>query len=442
MESAIFIQVLEVVVGLLFVAITAWRWFLLTPGPVQSDTTEQQPALPTGRRARRERLIALFLLGLSLAFLESVLVPLVGKILGTNVGEGVVGQIRLATDLNPWVEKLLLTLISVAATAIIIKFNLSPSANMQLVGSALIGLIWIAAYGYLAFKTSDPIEGPWFDTEGKPLRCYVLDSKGVRLLYLVERDPHTGRVCEPVNTELEPRLRRWLIAQRDAGGILQLHPVSTPSHFFGVDGTPQVWFYARKDGTCEYFDLPGVHPGVGVELDPITREHLARCRSQEEMRSSADKAMARRAKYVGVPVQRGSAIVATSELGPLASAALEAMRKRGHVVALKPAFVTEGLFDSVWNGGHELSTLGLEKGSGAVLLRPAGEARITRSPELEGYTSIQQAFSVLVIRPPYTVGVQSAAFTAEGLGFSVDTARAQFRSDFVAKLRSSLSDKF
>ena len=389
----------------------------------------------------RDRLITISLLGLGLVFLAFGLVPLLAKILGANVGEDVVGQIRLATDLNPWVEKILLTLIGISATAVFIKFNLSLSWNKQLIGSALIGAIWIITYGYLAIETSDPIEGPWFNTKGEPLRCYVLDSNGVRLLYLVERDPRTGQTCQPVNTELEPELRRWLIAQRDAGGILQLRPVPVPSEFFGYNGVPLVWFHARKDGTCEYFDLPGVHPGVGTKLEPISKEALARCRSVEEMRGSADQEKARRAKYVGVPVQRGSAIVATSELGPLASAALEVVRKRGHVVAMKQAFVTEGLFDSVWNGGHDLSTLGLEQSSVAVLLRPVGEARTIQSPELEGFTSVQQAFSVLILRPPYTVGVQSADFTVEGRGFSVDTARAQFRTDFVAKLHSSLGNK-
>lgn len=394
------------------------------------------------------RIITGILLILGIAILAFGLVPIVGSILGTNVAEGVVGDIRLATDLNPWLEKALLALIGVIATAIFVKCHLSLSWNKQLIGSTLISLIWITAYGFLALKTSDPIEGPWFNTEGKPLRCYVLDGRGVRLLYLVDRDPKTGQVCLPVNVELEPQLRQWLIAQRDAGGVLQLQAVPSPSRFFGFNGVPLVWFYRLPDGTCEYFDLPGVHPEVGVPLNPITSKEREHCRAKENndlkaegARAVAVQASQRRDKYVGATVQPGSAILATSGLGPLADAALESIREGGHVVVLKPAFVEDGLFDRVWNGGNELSTLGLETGNGALLVRPSSEARITKSPELNGFTSIQQSFSMYLVRAPFMAGEQLAGFNAEGRGFSIDTARTQFRSDFVAQFRNSLGVK-
>ncbi len=388
----------------------------------------------------------LFILGL--AILAFGLVPIVSSVLGSNVAEGVVGDIRLTTDLNPWLEKALFATISIVATGIFVKFQLSLSWNKQLIGSALIGLIWIITYGFLALKTSDPIEGPWFDTKGNPLRCYVLDSNGVRLLYLVDRDPKTGQVCQPVNAELEPQLRRWLRAQRDAGGILQLQSVQNPSRFFGYNGVPLVWFHRLPDGRCEYFDLPGVHPKVGVPLSAITGEELELCHNKESLDKKANEARAaaaqesqRRSRYIGTTVRQGSIILATSGLGPLAGAALESVRESGPVVVLKPAFVEDGLFEQVWNGGEELATLGLGKSSGALLVRPSSEVRVTTSPELNGFTSVQQSFSMYLIRSPFTTGEQLAAFNAEGRGFSIDAARTQFRSDFVTQLRNSLGAK-
>ncbi len=49
MKSAIIVQVLEVVAGLLFVGIAGWRLFLLARRPKRSETTTQQSKRPTGR---------------------------------------------------------------------------------------------------------------------------------------------------------------------------------------------------------------------------------------------------------------------------------------------------------------------------------------------------------------------------------------------------------
>lgn len=399
------------------------------------------------------RLGAWILLGLGGLLLAWGVLPILAKVAGMNLGESVVGQIKLGTDLNPWIEKILLTTIGIAATAIYLTCNLTLSWRKQLFGMAAIGVIWIGAYAFLAYKTSDPVEGPWFNTEGKPLRCFVLDPDGVRLLYIVDRDPRTGQPCKPVTPELEPRLRPWMIAQRNAGGKLRLKSVAKPAQFFGSNGHPLVWFHRRANGTCEYFELPGVHPDIGAALQPMTEEAAARCRIADERvtrenglkdlaRAAEESRVARRSKYVGVPVQKGSTIVSTSDLGELADLVLEVVRERGHVIALKPPFVAEGLFNSVWNGGRELSTLGLEQSGEAVMLRPAASVHIVRSPDLGGLTFIQQEFSLLVIRSPYTVHVQSAGFKAEGRGFSEEVARAKFRADFAAKLRTSLGDKF
>lgn len=120
-----------------------------------------------------QRIVTGILLILGLAILVFGLTPIVSSILGTNVAEGVVGDIRLVTDINPWFEKALLATIAIVATGVFVKLQLSPSWNKRLIGSALIGITWITTYGFLALKTSDSIEGSWFDIKGNPLRCYV-----------------------------------------------------------------------------------------------------------------------------------------------------------------------------------------------------------------------------------------------------------------------------
>lgn len=398
------------------------------------------------------------------------LVPIIARLLGANLGAGVVAEIKLATDLNPWVEKLLLTVLGVVATGIFFKLNLTLSWTRQLMGVAAIGGIWALTYGFLAYHTSDPIDGPWFTTGGSPLRCYVLDRDSVRLLYVVERDPKSGQVCRKVTQELEPQLRGWLVEQRRAGGKLKLRPVESPSEFFAFNGTALIWYHQRPDGTCDYFQLPGVHPQHGVPLIEIDRDKSAACQAAERRarQAGADKAAReaaeareraqrqqqtdkrhaaeesarqRQASYVGATVRPGSTVLATAQLGDLASIALEIAREQGQTVALKPGFVSDGLFDAVWNGGDELSGLGLERARAVLLVRAAGNASVRRSPELQGLTYIRQDFSVLLHKSPYAATPQTVRFTAEGRAFNEGEARDRLSSDFADKLRSSLAGR-
>lgn len=401
------------------------------------------------------------------------LLPIFGKILGYQLAGSIVGEIKLATDINPYAEKALLAALGAVAAAIYVKFNLSLSWNRQLMGAGLIAALWVSVYGYMAWSTSDLIDGPWFTTKGEPLRCYVLESQRVRLLYIVERDPRTGAVCRPVTEGMQPKLREWLLAQRDAtqrGEHLTLKPVRSPSAFFGFAGDPLIWYYRNDDGTCEYYDIPGFHPRYQEELKPITRQASAACetalaaaqksaeterkRAQDreqaaarkqaqadELQARADEFRERYQRYVGAPVLRNSALVATADLGALAASAVEVIRERGHTVLLKPAFTSDGLFESVWNGGGELASLGVDAARSVVLLRTASAPHVTRTAALQGFTFARQEFAVLLIRPADAFAAQQHAFVAEGRAFDDAQAQAALRADFTAKLRALILQK-
>lgn len=392
------------------------------------------------------------------------LLPIVAKLLGADLGASIVGEIKLATDINPWLERLLLAVLGAVATVVYLKFNFSLSWNKQLIGMALIGGMWAATYGYLAWITSDPIEGPWFTTDGRPQRCYVLEPQRVRLLHLVERDPRTGAPCRAVTEGMHHKLREWLVAQRDAearGEKLALRPVDSPAAFFGFAGDPLVWYYRRDDGSCEYFEIPGFHPQHQDELLPITKQARTACekaaalvasrkaaddarearaaRDAARARAEAEEVRARYERYVGAPLTQQSTLVATADLGPLSATALDVVRERGPTVLLKASFTSDGVFDSAWNGGADLARLGVGAARGIVLLRPASGPRVTRTAALQGLTFLRQEFSVLTVRPADAYAVRRHGFVAEGRAFNDADAEAALRSDFAAKLRSVIT---
>lgn len=433
----------------------------------------------------REKAFSLLLLIAGGVLLLYGLLPIVARLFGANLGSSIVSEVKLATDLNPWVEKLLLTAIGALATAIFLKFNFSLSWNKQLVGMGIIGAMWATTYGYLTWLTNDPIEGPWFNTDGTPLRCYVLEPQRVRLLYIVDRDPRTGARCIPVTEGMQHKLREWLIAQRAAearGEKLVLRPVAAPAAFFGVNGDAIVWYYRKDDSTCEFFEIPGNHPEYRDELKAITKEAVAACkkaaamvakrlrdesdrvatleaaatarktaeqnraletqRAHERAQAEAQAAQVTFEKYVGTTVSKSSAVVATLNLGDLEMTALDVVSQHAPTVKLRPSFATDGVFDAVWNGSDDLIKLGVGAARGIVMLRPASEPRRVRSSELQGLTLVRQEFSVLVIRPANAYAIQRHNFVAEGRAFGDAEARTELRADFAAKLGSLISAQF
>ena len=432
-----------------------------------------------------QRWLNIGLIGVGGVLLFLGLLPIVGKVLGVGLADSIVGELKIATDLNPWFEKALLAALGALGTAIYVKFGFSPNWNRQLVGVGAVAGLWVATYGYLAAITSDPIEGNWFTTTGEPLRCYLSEPQGVRLLYVVERDPRSGRACIPVNQDVAPKLRSWLVAQRDALArgepALTLHPVANPKAFFGVNGEPIIWVYRHEDGRCDYFEIPGSHPIHQDELIPVTKQLRSSCevgrlaaerrmhdergrvakeqaeaasrsaaeqqkveqaqRAAAVIRADAEDRRARYQRYVGAPLDSRSVLVATAGLGDLSSAALGVLRERGHAIVLKAPFHSDGLFDAVWNGAGDLNSLGVGDAKSVVLVRPASAVRATRSAELDGLTFLRQEFVVLFMKPADPHSAQQHSFTAEGRAFSQTEADAAMRSDFVAKLRSIIEHR-
>lgn len=54
------------------------------------------------------------------------------------------------------------------------------------------------------------------------------------------------------------------------------------SVFFSPDGQPLVWYYQHPDGQIDLFPRPGVHPQLGVQLNPITPAIVAEIFKQIE----------------------------------------------------------------------------------------------------------------------------------------------------------------
>jgi hypothetical protein len=84
------------------------------------------------------------------------------------------------------------------------------------------------------------------------------DSPGVDRIYGVQFEPCTVEDIEEIRKAQPKRLT-----------------IENPQDFAffdSVTGEPRVWYYKWPDGTYQFFDRPGKHPGTGADLIPIDRK--------------------------------------------------------------------------------------------------------------------------------------------------------------------------
>ena len=176
-----------------------------------------------------------------------------------------------------------------------------------------------------------------FDAEGRHLRYYefVPDGNGghaVRYQFRGPKSTRTGRSVKAVTPEIWPLLE----VARAEGGLKQVDPVKRD--WMTPDGLAALWYTTRDDGEMEFWNAPGYHPGLMVELQPVSpgmrREWLARLTAEKAAKDAAGRKAAaaeeakrhQEAQEAGVKAEqtRAAAVHAEKEK----SAAREARERR------------------------------------------------------------------------------------------------------------------
>jgi hypothetical protein len=148
----------------------------------------------------------------------------------------------------------------------------SLSGERRTMGLSLL-TIGIAAYWVLIWAgTRDHL----IATDGSQLRCYTISQDGVRFFETQQIDPRTGEMCQWVDQE---NLRYVQAIDRRLRSGEPIRPLEFRSRdevrFFatGTNGPiPLVWYHQNSDGSYELFDMPGVHPIFGTQLEPISHQ--------------------------------------------------------------------------------------------------------------------------------------------------------------------------
>ncbi len=127
-----------------------------------------------------------------------------------------------------------------------------------------------------------------FDPEGKPLVWYYLSSAGnYELFRRPGVHPSLGIPLEPMTPAIAKVFRVWLEtdqrlrkekadSERAASGNwsstppIRLDEITDQMALFDPAGKPLVWFHRADTGDYELFRRPGMHPVLGVPLEPMT----------------------------------------------------------------------------------------------------------------------------------------------------------------------------
>jgi TPR repeat protein len=165
-----------------------------------------------------------------------------------------------------------------AAIIVLTRYLFSFSKSKR--RSALVGLLLLlVGHSLVLWKaTSDEI----LDRSGKGIKCYVITRDGVIYREHGGIDPTTGRECKPVTPELVEKLRAYERGDRPI-------KIEAADPFFDRGtGRPIVWFYKKKNGEIELFNLMGFHPETGDELEPVSKQIVELWKTQVAERKARD----------------------------------------------------------------------------------------------------------------------------------------------------------
>ena len=235
----------------------------------------------------------------------------------------------------------------------------------------------------------DPDDPPqvWFNANGSPRFCFTQDPDGVfRIFHAdVENDPGTGQKTSLVTTVEK---RDEIVAQvRKARNVQQLQRAVQ-----AVERDQQVKVDADRQFREKYLDATVLSAGnrENAVLLVIKMEPTGGDREIVAQHLSAWLVKAKRMPVVG---------------------------------ALKPAFLADGLFDTVWNGdGSSLNRLELFHGATRSLLLAKADYTRAEKTDFEGLLSVRGTLSFIAIDGGGRKGPTS--FASSGAGGDAATARS------------------
>jgi flagellar biosynthesis GTPase FlhF len=124
---------------------------------------------------------------------------------------------------------------------------------------------------------------------GEALVWFTMSSpSSIELFDLMGFNPRTGEELQPVTRQIADQWTQQQMQQRRKPPQ-RVNP-ETAVFFDPLSGQPKIWYVRSNDGSWEFYDNKGFHPLTGEELQIVTREALARWKSEadDERRRKAE----------------------------------------------------------------------------------------------------------------------------------------------------------
>jgi len=354
----------------------------------------------------------------------------------------VVGNLASRSGLSIFLVKGLVILLTIPFFIAVAKYTyglfwlrgVGPSLRLYrnpygliIVGYA--GLFFIAMY----FASREAYAYKWCAETPEGIKTF--DGPG--------KDPVYGIEAKPCTFEQIVAIRE---IEKGVSGPrrIQIGDVKQFSFFDPITGKPRLWYYKSSDGSYEFFDRFGKHPGTGNDLRPIdqeTRQELIRLQDLYETQSkekvtleeAAEKKREHQAlleRYINTTiVKRGrtklAAILILQEgqdsFSSVESALITSLSKQGIDAVssfFKPSFAQEGRARKFVTGDWNEATR-LDLGSKVdYVISASNLVSYSSSPQLDGLITADlqvelKCFNMVVQRV-----CGSEPLNAKGAGFT------------------------
>jgi len=195
-----------------------------------------------------------------IAVLYAIVGPLLGLTFGWQAYDRVTDDLRRLTGFSRYVIAALGWLAFAAVTLALFVFRPRLGRGGVAVTAAALAVV-AAVYQLGLFSVT---RGTNFTTDGESARYYALTRHGVVYSDRPGVDPRTGAAFLPVTPDVLPKLERF-----ERGEFDPVDP-DRVDWFNPITGEVQLWYYRRPDGTYEYYEYAGHHPGSRTPLQPVT----------------------------------------------------------------------------------------------------------------------------------------------------------------------------
>lgn len=279
-------------------------------------------------------------------------------------------------------------------------------------------------------------------TKGEAIKYYAVTPEGIRFFDFSGHDPKYGIELKIVTSDIMIKYQKRSMGMQPKK--VEIVTIKNTEFFDHINGDPKVWYYLNSNGYYEFFDGPGFHPVYKVELQPVSadiiqayQKKLNEIREKEALAEQNKIQLEKEQKHIlyfnkyfnlsmqNPPAFKEAAVLIIDEshkerndLNRIVGAYLESRKAKPLIGLFKTPFIQDEIFEKIFSGDSaKLKDLQVMKHADYVILgKISWNYKI--SPELQNVISTEIGLDLKVISCENFAVIDSAYFSAVGVGFS------------------------